>query len=611
MRFKANYPSAEKQDKAIRVARGLEAADLLIKNAWFLDVFQGQFVQGDIALWERTIVGTGTGYSGKDELDAAGAFVVPGFIDTHVHIESSLLTPGHFADTVLPRGTTTAIWDPHEIANVKGLAGIEWALAASEGLALDIFIMLPSCVPATSREGGLESGAHQLKVEDLLAFKDRARVLGLAEMMDYPSVLSGGRSALDKLLHFGARLRDGHCPGLSGKDLNAYAASGIYTCHESTSVAEAQEKLRKGIHVLIREGSCAKNAACLLPLVNPYSSAVLALCSDDRNPVDIAEEGHLDALIKIGLAQGQRPEDLFRIASFSAARLYGLNDRGVIAPGYLADLCILKPPRGKGASPQWQQGFSIEQVIKAGKLIAATQSDVREDLAVHRRFFPEAAGANIRLGGVQAEQFVVRNPSTLASLRPEGEKIAQVEVRVIGLRHHSLLTDDLSLCVPLSQGEVRADLTQDVIKISVIERHQGSGYQANGFVRGFKLREGAFAATIAHDCHNILVVGVDAEAMAECVNYLRAIDGGIVVWKNHREKDHLALPLGGLMSLDNAGTVAAKLTQLINLTKTMGCVIDQPFIQLSFLSLPVIGALKITDRGLVEVSSGKIISVLR
>ncbi len=605
MRFKAAYPSEEVLRQTIMVARGLELADLVIKNARFLDVYSGEFIAGDIALSAAHIAATGGSYEGRRYLDGRGCVVVPGFIDTHVHIESSLMTPHHFASAVLPRGTTTAIWDPHEIANVKGKAGLEWALGVSAGLALDILLMLPSCVPSTDRFRNLETGAFCLSAAELACFKEHPRVLGLAEMMDYPSVLAGEKETLAKLSLFSRTKRDGHCPGLSGKELNAYAASGIHSCHESSELAEAREKLQKGMHVLIREGSCAKNARTLLPLLTAYSSAVLCFCSDDRNPVDMAADGHIDALIHQGLALGYRPEDLFRVASFAAARAYGLDDRGVVAPGFLADLCLIEPRGGESA---WGDGFVIRQVLKEGKEVAAEMFAAYDDSpAAHQRYFPEGQ-RNIRLGEICEDWFKIAvpwGPAAEAAEHPE-----QVWARVIGLISNSLVTENRTLSLAVSCGEVGADLSRDILKISVIERHLESGRFASAFVQGFKLRCGAIASTIAHDCHNIIVVGVDAEAMAASVAYLREIDGGIVVWKNHNEKEHLALPLAGLMSFEPAALLAETVSSLIRLIKSMGCDIEQPFIQLSFLALPVIGALKITDRGLVDVEAGKIISVL-
>lgn len=597
MLSKAALASTTQLRSAIKVARGEQKARLVIKNARFLDVFCGEFVHGDIALADSLIVGTKDSYEGEQILDASGCFVVPGFIDAHVHIESSLMTPAHFAASVLALGTTTAIWDPHEIANVKGLAGIRWALAATEGLGLEVFIMLPSCVPATPPHLQLESGAWHVQAKDLVEFKGHPRILGLAEMMDYPSVVQGSEDALSKLMEFRHYRRDGHCPSLHGKELNAYCVSGIHSCHESSDREEAQEKMQKGLHVLIREGSCAKNAKTLLPLVNAYTSAILGLCSDDRNPVDLMDEGHINAILNLGLKQGLRPEDVFRTASFASARAFGLDDRGVIAPGYLGDLCVVRQKQ----PGTWNEGFELCQVIKRGALVE------EEFLARERAYRPQQRffepGNNIVGPRVSAQDFIV------PALSATNDKASRVDAWVIGLIPNQILTEKIRASLVVSNGEVVPSIAEDILKISVIERHRGTSTMSTGLVRGFGLREGAIATTIAHDCHNIVVVGVDGEAMAHAVNYLRQADGGIVVWKNNHEKSHLALPIAGLMSEETPATIAGRLRSLIELTKSMGCKLEQPFLQLSFLALPVIPALKITDRGLIDVHEGKVIQV--
>jgi adenine deaminase len=596
MYSKACYSDRTALERALAIARGEKKASLVIKNARYLDVFSGSFLQGDIALSGATIVGCGESYEGERYLDAEGAFVVPGFIDAHVHIESSLMTPSYFAAAVLPLGTTTVLWDPHEIANVKGKAGIEWALAASEGLLLDIFVMLPSCVPATHPDLNLETGASFLQAEDLVPFRHHPRVLGLAEMMDYPAVVQGGADALAKLMSFQHVVRDGHCPGLRGKELNAYCASGVQTCHESSTYEEALEKLQKGLQVLIREGSCAKNADTLLPLVNPYTSAVLGLCSDDRNPADLESEGHINAIINRGLAQGLRPEDLFRVASYAVAKAYGLNDRGAVAPGYRADLCVVRPRK----TGDWQQGFSVAEVIKAGQLVRDGQSKQPQKTGDTTTYFPP--GSNVRIKESKPEDFV------LAVAKPRQTR--EVDVLVMQVIKNQIITLLQRCTLSVLAGEIFLGASGELAKIAVIERHRGSGRSCTGLVAGFNLHAGAIATSIAHDCHNVVVVGADGAAMAAAVNYLREIDGGIVVWKNAEEKAHLALPLAGLMSDKDSAYIAKALNHLISLTKSMGCELEQPFLQLSFLALPVIGELKITDRGLVDVGQFKVVDLI-
>jgi adenine deaminase len=575
----------------IRVASGKEPADLVIRNTSFLDVYTGRFLSGDVAVYRETIVGTQQRYEGLEVVDGRGAFLVPGFIDAHVHIESSLLTPERFQQAVLPSGTTTVIWDPHEIANVRGLEGLTWALEATEDLALDVFVMLSSCVPSTSPQRELETSGALLRAGDLALLQARSRVLGLAEMMNYPGLLAGEPDVLSKLFLFQDRRRDGHCPGLRGKDLNAYGAAGIHSCHESISKEEAEEKLQKGFHVLIREGSCAKDADALLPLLDDYSSAVIGLCSDDRNPADIAKEGHIGFIIDKALRGGHKPQNIFRAASFAAARAYGLDDRGAVAPGFLADVCLVRPKDGR----TWTSGLAIEAVYKRGRPVD------RAALAASAEAFASRPqprwGSNMCLAPCRAEDFDVPVP---AGASPHVAP-ARVQARVIGVRTRQIVTDALSASLPAAGGLVCMDLQQDILKIAVFERHRRTGHRAVGFVKGFGLRRGAIAASINHDSHNAIVVGADETVMAAALNHLIHIDGGIVVAQDEGTIDSLALPVGGLMCNRDPQEVAQALERLRALAQAMGCRLPEPFIQLSFLALPVVPSLKITDRGLVDV----------
>lgn len=592
MTTKGRYHTVAELATRIRVASGREPADLVLKNACFLDVQTGEFLSGDIAIHQGTIVGTQQRYEGKQEVDGRGAFVVPGFIDAHVHIESSLLTPARFQQAVLPLGTTTVIWDPHEIANVRGLDGLIWALEASEGLELDVFVMLSSCVPSTGPELELETSGAVLRAGDLLALRSRPRVLGLAEMMNYPGLLAGDPEVLSKLLAFQDRPRDGHCPGLRGKELNAYGAAGIHSCHESTRLEEAKEKLHKGVHVLIREGSCAKDADALLPLLDDYSSAVIGLCSDDRNPADIAKEGHVNWIVDKALRAGHKPQNIFRAASFAAARAYGLEDRGAVAPGFLADLCLVRPKDGG----RWTSGLAVEAVYKQGKLVGRAALASFAENGAHAPALP-SAGPNMRVSPCAAEDFYV----------PAAAEAAHRRVRVIGIRRRQIMTDALSATLPVSGGQVLMDPGQDILKIAVFERHHRTGRRAVGFVKGFGLRRGAIATSINHDSHNAIVVGTDETVMAAALNHLRDIDGGIVVAPAHDTCESLPLPIGGLMCDRDPQDVAASLERLRALAHAMGCCLEEPFIQLSFLALPVIPSLKITDRGLVDVEAFQLV----
>ncbi|MFM8551765.1 MAG: adenine deaminase [Nitrospiraceae bacterium] len=591
---KTAYRTADELAACLRVARGLEPADLVVKNTRFLDVYTGVFLPGDVAVYRGHIVGTQQAYRGRRELDGSSLYVVPGFIDAHVHIESSLLTPARFQQVVLPSGTTTAIWDPHEIANVRGAEGLRWALAETEDLTLDVFVMLSSCVPSTSPERALETSGAELHADDLRALRDHPRVLGLAEMMNYPGLLAGEPDVLDKLLAFQDRRLDGHCPGLRGRDLNAYGTAGIHSCHESTTLEEAKEKLHKGLHVLIREGSCAKDADALLPLLDDYSSAVIGLCSDDRNPADIAREGHINWIVDKALRAGRRPEVVFRAASFAAARAYGLEDRGAVAPGLLADVCLVRP-RDSG---RWASGLTVEAVYKRGELVEPEALAAAARASKAQTFMNR--GPNLRLAACAAADCAV----------PAASDVPRQRVRVIGVRRRQIVTDLLEATLPVLDGSVRGDLSQDVLKIAVFERHRRTGRRAVGFVKGFGMQRGALATSINHDSHNVIVVGADEAVMAAAVNRLREIDGGIVVALDETSFDALPLPIGGLMCDRPPQEVAASLERLRGLAKTLGCTLEEPFIQLSFLALPVIPSLKITDRGLVDVEQFKLVGPL-
>jgi adenine deaminase len=582
--------NSEKLFERIRVAKGDIHANLVVKNISFLDVFSGGFNKGDIAIHDGVIAGISEVYEGETEIDGTGMFAVPGFIDSHVHIESSLMTPRRFQEAVLPCGTTSVIWDPHEIANVKGIEGIQWAIDSTEGLLLDVFIMIPSCVPSTSPNFGLESSGAELTAKHLTQFRDHPRVLGLAEMMNFPGMLMGDPDVLQKLVDFSGLKLDGHCPGLRGKDLNAYASAGIHSCHESISLDEAKEKLMKGIHVLIREGSCAKNAATLLPLLNSYSSAVLALCSDDRNPADIAAEGHISYIIDLALKSGFQPEDIFRAASYSPAKLYNLPHRGALAPGYVGDICLVRQ-RNNG---DWLGGMQVKSVLKSGKIVTTARLN-------------ETAG---KIGNAFPSRNLHVNPITHDDMNVPCGTHSKYQVRVIDVIPNQIVTEESIGSLSADMGNILASMEQDILKIAVIERHKNSQRKFVAFVRGFKLRKGAIATSINHDSHNIIAVGASERDIAAAVNRLIEIDGGIVVTDGNGQFVELPLPLGGLMTDAAPADVTSQLKELKALTHSLGCCLTEPFLQLSFLALPVIPKLKITDRGLVDVTQFKIIPVI-
>lgn len=595
---KGAYTDAGKLKAAIEAARGQRRADLVVRNARVLDVFSGAFHSGDVAVFDGVIVGASEPYDADLVVDAQGAALVPGFIDAHVHIESSLMTPARFQQAVLPCGTTAVVWDPHEIANVRGAEGIRWALEASEGLELDVFVMVPSCVPSTTPALGLETSGAELVAAHLRPFRDHPRVLGLAEMMNFPGLLGGDPDVLAKLQDFAALKRDGHCPGLSGKDLNAYGVAGIHSCHESTTLPEAREKMTKGIHVLIREGSCAKDADALLPLLNSYTSAVLSFCSDDRNPADIAADGHISCIVDKALRAGARPEDVFRAASFAPARIYGLEDRGAIAPGYRADFVLVAPRDGV----DFASGLAVHSCFKNGRRV-----DPERLRAEGERRRAPAGGTNLRLGSAPLDE------RALAIRAKPGAGGGSCEVRVIGVIPRQILTRPQTATLRCERGVVLADPARDVLKIVVLERHHGTGRHAAAFVQGFGLKDGAIATSINHDSHNIIAVGATDAAILRAVAKLRAIDGGIVVvavsGPEAGAEEALQLPIGGLMTDADPADVTASLHRLKRLAQAIGCVLEEPFLQLSFLALPVIPALKITDRGLVDVTQFTLVDV--
>lgn len=552
--------------RAIRTGSGEEPADLVIRNVHLLNVMNGSLVETDIAMTGDRIVGTYGRYSGKETLDGSGLTAVPGFIDTHLHVESSLVTPFEFDRCVLPHGVTTAICDPHEIANVLGAEGIRYFLDASLQTVMDLKVNLSSCVPATS----FETAGACLEIEDLLPLRNHPQVIGLAEFMNFPGVLARDPKVLAKLAAFQDGHIDGHAPLLSGLPLNGYLAAGIRTDHEATTAEEALEKLAKGMTVLMREGSVSKDLEALAPILTPDVSAFIALCTDDRNPLDIAEEGHLDSMIRRLIAKGIRPLDAYRSASWSAANAFGLKDRGVIAPGRRADIALLKD----------FEDCRVEQVICGGVPVSEAAFAARGSVA-------PVGLKSVRVDSVSADVFDV--PARNA------------ETPVIQVIPGKIITAHVKMTLPVTGGKTLADLDQDALKVAVVERHKGTGNIGRGFVNGFGMKEGAIASSVGHDSHNICVVGADETAMAHAVNRVIAMQGGFAVAGKDGVQAELALPLAGLMSLEPFETVRADLVALRAAARALGCVLEEPFLQVAFLPLPVIPHLKITDLGLFDV----------
>jgi adenine deaminase len=560
-------------ERRIDQALGRTPADLVVRNARILNLVNGELAESDIAICGERIVGTYDRYQGIEEIDAAGRVVVPGFIDSHVHCESTLVTPGEFDRCVLPRGTTTAICDPHEICNVLGLQGLRYFLDSAMATVMDLRVQLSSCVPATR----LETSGATLTATDLVAHRNHPQVLGLAEFMNVPGVLAKDPDCMDKLTAFQGGHIDGHSPLLGGKALNAYLACGIRNCHETTNLAEGREKLAKGMQVLIREGTVSKDLAALAPLIEPFASPFLGLCTDDRNPLDIAEEGHMDHLVRRAIALGAPVASVYRAASWSAARGFGLSDRGLIAPGYLADLLLLDD----------LAGCVVSLVIRSGRPIGPH--------SFAERSLPQPVGRlSVRLAPV--------TPSVFAA--PAGGP----GTPVIGIIAGKILTERLHAEVLYRDGLRHADPGQDLLKVCVLERHGRNGNVGRGFVRGFGLSGGALASSVGHDSHNICVVGATDADMAVAVNRLIEIEGGFVAARGGEVLAELPLPLAGLMSLQPFEAVAASLEQLRAAVRGMGCPLAEPFLQLAFLALPVIPHLKITDLGLVDVDRFELVA---
>lgn len=553
-------------ERRIDQGTGRKPADLVLKGGRFFDLVTGELVASDIAIAGGHIVGTCGDYDGREEIDVSGRIVVPGFIDTHLHIESSLVTPHEFDRCVLPLGITTAICDPHEIANVLGTEGIQFFLDSAMETIMDIRVQLSSCVPATH----LETAGADLPVERLLPFRQHPKVIGLAEFMNFPGVIHKDPVCLAKLEAFQGGHIDGHAPLLSGKDLNGYLAAGIRTDHECTSAEEALEKIRKGMHILIREGSVSKDLHALMPLFTERLSPFIALCTDDRNPLDIADEGHLDYMIRTAIANGRAPLAVYRAASISAARAFGLFDRGLVAPGWRADLVVIDS----------LESCKAEMVFSAGRL-------VDEALFATRKAVAPVGLDSVRALPVKAEHFAV--PAT------DGE------VPVIGVLPGKIITEHRRYRLPARGNEAAVDLARDIVRVAVIERHGKNGNHANGFVQGFGLKKGAIASTVGHDSHNICVVGVSEEDMALAANRLGEIRGGFVVVEDGTVTGEIALPLAGLMSLEPYESVRDTLHHLRQAAFALGATLEEPFLQLAFLPLPVIPHLKISDRGMVDV----------
>ncbi len=564
----------EELKKRILQAKGAVPAELVLKNCKIIDVFGGEILEGDVAICEGLIAGVGR-YEGINEIDCKGCYVAPGFMEGHIHIESSMLNPREFAKTVLQHGTTTVVCDPHEIANVAGMTGINYFIEESKDVALEMYCMAPSCVPATSLENaGASIGASQ--VSELLAMP---QLLGLAEMMNFPGVLSGDEQVLQKIVHAQKMERpiDGHAPGLSGPSLQAYIGCGIGSDHECVLAEEAIEKLRGGMYVFIREGSTAKNMEKLLPAVTTKNSHRFLLVTDDCNAQELLTDGHLDRILRKVIGLGLDPVTAIRMVTINVATYYGLKNVGAVAPGYKANLVLFDD----------LHDIQAQQVYVKGKNVSDEKAcDLRPPLDVHKRYKEVFHSVNVKL---EELSFAIPAISELA--------------RVIKIVPNQLITEQIQVKVKRNAGFAIADPEMDILKIAVVERHHGTGNRGCGFVQGIGLKRGALASTVGHDSHNITVVGENDEDMMLAVETICRQQGGLAVVADGEVKATLALEVAGLMSCHDADSVALRLAKVINAAKDLGVQVEDPFMYMSFLALPVIPYLKITDLGLIDVDN--------
>ena len=549
--------------RRLAVARGDEPADTVVRGGRVFSAFTKEWLEVDVAIVDGYVAGLGD-YEGAADVDASGRYVVPGFVDAHMHLESSKLLVDEFARLVLPLGTTAVVADPHELANVLGTDGVHWLLDFCAELPLDVYFMASSSVPASR----FESPRRALNEGDLQGLLRRRRVLGLAEMMNFPGVIAGDEDELTKLGLTGATHVDGHAPGVVGKQLNAYAAAGIRSDHETLTVEEGRERLRAGMWVLIREASMARNLLDLLPLVEEYGTSRIAFCTDDKDPDDIAENGHINGMVRDAVVAGIAPEDALVLGSLNPALWHGLDHLGALAPGYQADVLVLPD----------LESFQPEVVLKRGRPV--------EEIA--RSEVPEWVKHTVRIGPVAAERFRIAWPD-------------ESKARVIGLVPDQVVTESLVEEPTVRDGEAVADPSRDLAKIAVIERHLGTGRVGLGFVRGFGLERGALGSTVAHDAHNLVVVGMNDADMGRVVERLGELGGGIVAVDEGEVLAELPLPVGGLLADLPLAEVVERSRACTEAAERLGCRGATPFLTMSFLALSVIPSLKITDQGLVDV----------
>lgn len=554
----------------LAVARGDLPADLVLRNTRFVNVFSGAIEEADLAIFGGRFAGIGSGYAAAREIDLKGAYVSPGLVDAHVHIESSLCTPANFAAAVLPHGVTAVVTDPHEIANVAGLDGIRWMIDAARGLPLTVRVMASSCVPATHMEtSGATLGADALA--ELLALPE---IIGLAEVMNFPGVVQGDPDVLAKLAAFAGRPIDGHLPALRGKALNAYVAAGIGSEHECFTVEEAAEKLARGLYILVREATNAHNLHTLLPLITEQNSRRIAFCTDDRIPADLIDQGSIDYMVREAVRYGIDPVTAVQLGSLNACEWFGLRDRGAIAPGRVADFVVLDDLEKFTIRQTWCGGILVAEqgkMLAPASAVQALPASIRDTIHINH-------------GGID-----LRVPAL-------GKTI-----RVIGSREGQLITDHLKVRATIADEEVVANVNEDTLKMAVVERHRASGGYQVGFIRGFGLKSGAIAGSIAHDHHNLVVIGADDASMHRALRAVIEMGGGLAVTQGDLILASLPLPVAGLMSDQPVAMVRAGYDALIAAARGLGSPMHDPFMAMSFMALEVIPQLKLTDKGLVDV----------
>lgn len=561
--------------RLLAVARGDLPADCVLRNARLVNTFTGEIEPTDIAFAGDRVAGVGTGYRSAREIDLRGAYVAPGLIDAHVHIESSLCVPQQFMAALLPRGVTAAVVDPHEIANVAGAAGVTFIADASAGLPLDVTVMAPSCVPATP----MATSGATIDAADVLRLRKSGVARGLAEVMNYPSAIAGDHDLRAKLTAMHGRPVDGHCPGVTGMALNAYVAAGIGSDHECVTAAEAREKLSRGLYLLIREATNARNLDALLPVVTPANARRVCFCTDDRTPVELLESGSVDEMVRRAIAAGVEPIDALRMATLNVAELFGLRHLGAVAPGRAANLFVFDDLR----APQARMVFANGQLVaEGGRLLHES---------------PSAPAPT--LGRCDVDWQTVRWDVPARSPR----------VRVIGARDGQLVTEHRVAAAHVIDHRAASDPSRDVLKMAVIERHGRLGTSAVGFIHGFGLRRGAIAGTVAHDHHNLVVIGVDDLSMQSAARAAVAMGGGLAVAAGESILGALPLPVGGLMSDRPIADVAAGYRKVLASARELGATIADPFMAMSFMALEVIPSLKLTDRGLVDVEQFKLVDL--